>query len=76
MLLDSSLALSTSARTRCLYSARKMRRLALATTSGLGGTDLVGADPGGFGLNALCGQGRRVCLRILHAEFLPALLCN
>ena len=33
---DSPLALSASARTRCLYSPVKMRRFALATTSGLG----------------------------------------
>jgi hypothetical protein len=71
---DSSLAQSASARIRCLYSAVKPQRLALATTTGLEPSATSPRSPpaalrsSSLRSNALYRQGQRVCLRVIHAE--------
>src|SRR6266851_7911771 len=80
---DSSLALSASARTRCLYSAVKMRRLALATTSGLGRPAPPWSAPTPGGSASLRSASLRSAARaeeyvfvFFMLNFLPALLRN
>src|SRR5262252_6154972 len=54
-------ALSASCRMRCLYSAVKVRRLALATNSGSGGDADVGTEPASAAAALLCRVGTAGC---------------
>src|ERR1017187_5762590 len=78
-----SLALSASASIRCLYSAVKLRRLALATTSGLGRSAIPRSPTVALRSSSL----RSASLRstdmagedvfvFFMLNFLPVLLCN
>src|SRR5450759_3922890 len=79
----SSLALSASARTRRLYSAVNLRRLALLTTSGLGRSAIPRSPPVALRSSSLRSASLRSTARagedifvFFMLNFLPALLCN
>src|ERR1039458_3154631 len=78
-----SLALSASARIRCLYSAVKLRRLAPATTSGSGRSAIPRSPPVALHSSSLRPASLRSTDKagedvfvFFMLNFLPALLCN
>ena len=75
---DSPLALSASARTRCLYSPVKMRRFALATTSGSGCPAMTSAASLRSALVPSMADrtGKSVFVLFFMLNFLPALHSN
>src|ERR1019366_1339322 len=80
---DAALALSASARIRCLYSAVKIRRLAMATTSGFGRSAPPRSPPVALRSSSLRSASLRSTDRagedvfvFFMLNFLPVLLCN
>src|ERR1019366_8428395 len=80
---EASLALSASAKIRCLYSAVKIRRLAMATTSGLGRLATPCSPPVALRSSSLRSASLRSTDRagedvfvFFMLNFLPALLVN